>query len=268
MSTELTPEIERAMDVIGEVAERQLRESTLRTVTADSSDPTCLSHWFPKIQTVVPVPRTHILTLGNGWDLAALIDGQPPKIYLECLTAFIQDAANDVGWPAFLRTGLTSGKHRWADCCYLKTSDDIHHCIFGLVEHSGLCGMLGLPHDVWCVREMLPVAPVFRCAAYGGMPVVREWRYFVDGARVLYGNPYWPAGALKDGHPDDPNWRERLPELDADPGTLPRELASLAGAAIGGRWSVDLLSTDRGWYVTDMAVAEQSYGWDESRIGT
>lgn len=45
------------------------------------------------------------------------------------------------------------------------------------------------------------------------------------------------------------------------------ELASRAGKAVGGAWSVDILETTRGypnrWYVTDMAVAEDSWHWPE-----
>ncbi len=40
-----------------------------------------------------------------------------------------------------------------------------------------------------------------------------------------------------------------------------RSLASRAGAAIGGAWSVDILETTRGWFVTDMAEAHKSYHW-------
>jgi len=44
------------------------------------------------------------------------------------------------------------------------------------------------------------------------------------------------------------------------------ELASQAGKACGGQWSVDLLETDRGWYITDMAEAVKSYGYDKEKF--
>jgi hypothetical protein len=36
------------------------------------------------------------------------------------------------------------------------------------------------------------------------------------------------------------------------------DLANAAGQAVGGAWSVDVLETRRGWYVTDMAEAASS----------
>lgn len=39
-------------------------------------------------------------------------------------------------------------------------------------------------------------------------------------------------------------------------------LAAAAGRAVGGAWSVDLLETSRGWFVTDMAEAGSSWHWD------
>ena len=30
---------------------------------------------------------------------------------------------------------------------------------------------------------------------------------------------------------------------------------------MGGHWSVDILETERGWYVTDMALAPRSWHW-------
>jgi len=135
-----------------------------------------------------------------------------------------------------------------------------------LVEWSEMVDFLGLPVNVWAVREMLPTQPLFRCAGYKGFPVVREFRVFVDGSTVLYRNPYWPDGAIEEGKPDVLNWREllrRANELTDDEATVINRLASQCGNAVGGKWSVDVLETSRGWYVTDMAVAERSWGWKE-----
>jgi hypothetical protein len=126
--------------------------------------------------------------------------------------------------------------------------------------------MMGLPHDVWVVREMLPTQPVFHCKFYGNMPVVREWRYFVDGARVAYGIPYWPEEALRQGEPDVANWESFIPRLHEEPGSKVEELAYLVGERIGGQWSVDVLECGNDWYVTDMAIASRSYGFDADKF--
>ena len=120
--------------------------------------------------------------------------------------------------------------------------------------------MMGLPHDVWVVREMLNVEPLFRCDRYAWMPVVRERRYFVDGPTVLYSIPYWPEDALEQGGPDTEDWRDHMGLLNA-----PVEgdaLASKCGQAVGGKWSVDILEAVDGLYIIDMATAERSYGWN------
>ena len=73
-------------------------------------------------------------------------------------------------------------------------------------------------------------------------------------------HPYWPAEALERGGVADPeSLAQRLSEC-ADEEQV-RELAARAGAAVGGAWSVDVLETERGWFVTDMAEAQKSWHW-------
>lgn len=224
----------------------------------------CLSYWFPRIESAgVPVPRTIIHREPNARELLRLMDGQDTPV-LPKLASAIEAAADQVGYPAFLRTGQGSGKHSWGTCCYLADPLKIPQHIMALVEWSECVDFMGLLYDVWVVREMLSTRPLFRCTRYGGFPVVREFRVFVDGPSVLYRVPYWPEGAIEEGKPDDPLW----PELLAGMNTLTKgeellieEIASHAGRAVGGKWSVDVLDTARGWFVTDMAPAERSYGW-------
>lgn len=229
-------------------------------------DKTCLSHWFPIIEAAgLPVPKTIIIR--HPHSLYELLDGKtPPSFHL--LTDAISNAAAAVGLPAFLRTGHTSGKHFWKDTCFLDSSREsvVQSHVQQLVEYSEMTSLMGLPLEVWAVREMLPVTPLYACEAYGGMPVVKEIRTFVDGGRVAYLNTYWPAEALAEGDPDKPDWKETY-ELDHDITDEDQKevlfLAAKAGNAIGGRWSIDFLKTDKGWYLTDMAEAERSYGYNE-----
>ena len=76
-------------------------------------------------------------------------------------------------------------------------------------------------------------------------------------------HPYWPLGALNEGGlaGDFPfGWYEDFCRLD-DP--EPKQLAEAVSHAVPGAWSVDILETKRGWYVTDMADAKQSFHWPE-----
>lgn len=227
----------------------------------------CLSHWYPKLAAAgVPVPRTEIVR--TDVELRKVLDGAMPAGY-EAFIDELSAAADRIGYPAFLRTGQGSGKHQWDRTCCLKSADDIRNHVAALAEWSECVDFLGLPYDVWCVREMLPVTPIGVCRRYGDMPVVKEFRAFVRDGEVKCIHPYWPLDSLIEGDirlyeiagekaPAD--WYERL--CDAPLHTL-RTLASLAGQTVGGAWSVDMLETKRGWFVTDMALASESFHWSE-----
>ena len=234
-------------------------------------DRNCLSFWFPKIREAgLPVPRTSWIDCDGCREILNVFDGNE-SIELPKLAKDLRSIAETGGFstPLFLRTGQTSGKHNWDQCCFVADLDKMEDHIVRLVEWSEMAGFMGLPYDVWVIRQMLETNPAFLCEDYGGFPVVREFRFFVDSDQFLYHQPYWPHDALKMGAPDNPHWESRLPSLHAltkREFTETRELACAAGRAVGGKWSVDILSASDGWYVTDMAEAEQSWGWDESKI--
>lgn len=230
-------------------------------------DRNCLSWWFPRIQAVgLPVPETEILW--TDVQFAHLFDNKAPEGYdnfIEALDGMIQRLG---GYPIFLRTGQTSAKHSWESSCYVPSRDVLPNHVFQIVEFSELADMMGLPCHVWAARKLLPVKPLFHCQRYGNMPVVPELRVFVDGWDPVYSVPYWPDGAIEEGEPNVENWQKLLHDAAISGLEVERAkcLASSAGKACQGRWSVDILKTDKGLYVTDMAVAERSYGYDENKF--
>lgn len=298
MSETITPEQGRAaMEAHAkEMAERA--EATANDpLSSSEGDRNCLSYWFPKLAaTGVPVPRTEIVRTAVRLD--KLLDGKTPDGYEGFLTA-LQDAANRIGSPPwFLRTGQGSGKHQWRDTAFVRYRGELHGHIAALVEWSCLVDFLGLPFDVWAVREMLPTRPIAVLPAYRDFPLVREVRAFVKDGKVVCVHPYWPAGAVREGfgmrerHDDESDgplvdlvnppagpkvWKPgrfavpvdldkiiaegcRLPTYLS--GGWPELLEAVAAAFAGdGAWSVDVLETDRGWYVTDMAEAYRSFHW-------
>jgi len=229
------------------------------------SDLTCLSYWFPKIEAAgLPVPKTILLTMPKEAQesIWAAFDGKnagDPKPFF----AAIERAAETFGYPCFLRTGLTSNKHDWKKTCFLGSPTEIPNHVFALAEFSEIGDFMGMPWDVWAVREMLPTKPFGFCGLYGNMPICREFRFFVDDDIVRCWHPYWPLHALEDGEPqyDRPFDYAEFCTPD-DEGAL-RALAARAGKAVGGSWSVDILETARGWYVTDMAEANKSFHWPD-----
>ena len=237
-------------------------------------DKNCLSYWFPRIKAAgLPVPETRIVR--TKVDLTPL-DGLPPGSS-EFLSR-LSEAADAIGYPVFLRTGHGSGKHEWTRTCCVTEPKQLGQHVYNLVEWSCMVDMAGLPTNVWAVREMLPTTPLF--TAFRGMPICREFRVFVDGPEVVCEHPYWPPKALVQGFPrkQSVQWGldediRQLPEnfdrLYWDLCSLPEgdrrkvtQLASLAGAVLGGKWSVDVLETKRGWYLTDVAEADRSFHWD------
>lgn len=232
-------------------------------------DKTCLSYWLPKIIAAgVPVPKTKIIEAPPEVVLSLMqaTNGEESDFNLRPFFDTIRNAAIEMGLPCFLRTGHTSGKHEWDRTCFVKSADIIEHHICALVEHSDCVDIIGLPYGIWAVREMLPTIPAGYCEAYRGMPICREFRFFVRNGNFQCWHPYWPREALDQGSPnfignfdyDEFCAREEFDDLTA--------LAEKAGRAVGDYWSVDILETKRGWYVTDMAEGDKSFHWEGCRI--
>jgi hypothetical protein len=223
----------------------------------------CLSHWYPKLEkTGVKTPKT--LITRTDLPLMNALEGQEiPGV--EALFTELDNLAVTLGYPCFLRTGQGSAKHYWEDTCFLKSKEDIPKHVVELVEWSCLVHIMGLPYDVWVVRELLETAPHFH--AFKNMPITRERRFFIDKGKIIGQIPYWPAGAFEDAlhKPDD--WREKLREMNDlpsdDEAYLHDETFEVAHE-FEGPWSVDWLQVKNGdWYCIDMAVGPMSYGWDQ-----
>ena len=104
-----------------------------------------------------------------------------------------------------------------------------------------------VPWDTWAVREFLPTLPLGVCPRYGGMPICREFRFFVVDGETRCRHPYWPRHALDDGGVAADLDYDALCRLDGGTKRQLTDLANAAGRAVGGAWSVDILETRRGW---------------------
>ena len=234
-------------------------------------DKTSMSYWFPLIEAAgLPVPKTKFIEMTDTcrrmiWDA---FDGKRSgDVATEPFFAKIAGAANEMGYPCFLRTDQTSAKHSWKRSCYLESSSDITSHVFEITEFSECAGFMGIPWDTWTVREFLPTIPYGICPRYGDFPVCKEFRLFVNEGDVQCFHPYWPLSALQDGgwevDADEATAYADLCSVDYDTLIHLKNLASRAGVACGGSWSVDLLETERGWVLTDMAEAHKSFHWED-----
>ena len=243
-----------------------------------------LDEWYPLVADLVPTPRTVIVRAGR--DMAAVaygdeVDAETEAAFSE-LAAKVRAAGDSLGWPAFLRSGYGSGKHGWRETCFVPGPAAVPAHLGAIIEWSELADIMGLPTDVWAVREMLDVPSAF-AAFRGAMPISRERRYFVVDGRVVGRHPYWPpqaftedeeGGLFGEAGPDGValpgDWRALLDALNEE---TPGEVATLTaltervGAAVPGAWSVDWLwaarrgEAERRWFLTDMAWAERSFVW-------
>lgn len=228
-------------------------------------DKTALSYWFPKIQTAVPTPKTEILIMPQEIqdEIRCLLWGE--KADMNAAQPFFSElavAADRMGLPCFIRTGHTSGKHSWGETCFLRSISDIPRHVIRLAEFSEAAGIIGLDWHEWVVRELLPTVPFGTCPRYNNMPICREFRYFVDNDVIRCRHPYWPLPALKRGGAPSTLDYAKLCSVTEEEEAKLSCLAIAVGKAVGGSWSVDILETQRGWYVTDMAEADKSFHWE------
>lgn len=222
----------------------------------------CLSYWFPKLKEAnLPVPKTTILEMSDK-DLEDIYEIF--KLGMANITFFreAEKAALEIGFPVFLRSGLTSAKHDWSTTCFTCTIPDVKEHIINIIYFSACVGIPGT--RIIAVREMLPIQPVGICLNYHGMPVNREFRYFVKDGKIICKHPYWPKESLDKGKCliTDKQYEDlcKFPNEEVD------NLAIEASKVVDGYWSVDLLETVDGWFITDMAKGEDSFHWKDCEM--
>lgn len=232
----------------------------------DDADKNCLTYWFPKIREAgLPVPLTHMASMPEdaAMDLWTKFDNKPCNGRFDAWVEMLKPAAETIGFPLFLRSGHTSGKHEWKNTCFVPSVEQLGPHIAQICYFSECMSMGGeLSWSKWALREFLPTEPVGICPGYDDMPICKEFRFFVDGGQVKCFHPYWPVLSLvRGGAAISIEAYADLCEIDDDYDEL-IDLAEKAGRAVGGAWSIDFLHTKRGWILTDMALAQQSWHWE------
>ncbi|MBY0548696.1 MAG: ATP-grasp domain-containing protein [Candidatus Obscuribacterales bacterium] len=227
-------------------------------------DKNCLTYWYPKLrEAAIPAPRT--LIHKTDCVLDHLLDGvEPPEF--DKLIAGLEEFGSILGYPMFLRTGMTSGKHNWKNTCFIQGPEDFPEHIAALVEFSAMAGFFGLPHFVWVARSFLKLKTYGVLPGYSDMPLAREFRAFVSGGDIQCIHPYWPQRAVAEGEPEG-EWIEQYREMctmGADEQKIVEFVSKVAALfSDDGAWSVDVCQLETGqWLVTDMAIAQESFHWE------
>jgi ATP-grasp domain, R2K clade family 3 len=231
---------------------------------AERPDRNDLRFWYPRLRGLegVVTPRTEIIT--TTADLWLLLDGRLPEGF-EAFLAQLGEAPQLIGYPVFLRTGHTSGKHRWRGTCFLERPEDLAAHVVNLVEYTAMADIPVATIASWAVREFVPMVAPF--TAFDGLPIAPERRWFVRDGEVLCSHPYWPTDSIR--NPSVPEAHARRLLLDLNEFTGDRvELAKMrpaverVAAAFDGGWSVDFCLAKTGvWYLIDMAEMDRSWHW-------
>jgi len=242
-----------------------------------------MSHWWPLLKEVpgINVPETRLTTFdGDTKDFFDWYEGRGRTETLQAFLERLQDLGQEVGYPCFLRTGHTSGKHGWDNCCHVPSLSVLPKHVCAIFEFGEMAQVEGLPVNVWAVRELLLTEPYFHIKRFGNMPLCRERRYFIENGKVVSHVPYWPYEAIGGSNEDDDgpyrqwcqrdlpaNWRELLTQANAEDEAevaLLTDLSERVSERIEGAWSLDWLWTAHGWYAIDMAEAHKSWACPES----
>jgi hypothetical protein len=224
---------------------------------------TSLEYWHKHvIELGIPSPKTIIISLTQT-ELEAAHNEQ----LLPTVTTKIRTAADTIGYPFFLRTDLSSGKHKWESSCYVVDPDKIDSHAYEVIVYNLLAGIYGLPFRSLVVREFVPLEGGKFTAFLGNFPVTKERRFFVRDGVVECHHEYWVEGAILQGMEcklmPEAVWRPLLEEvnsIDEHEVELLSEYARKIGSTLGGYWSVDFAKTADGqWLLIDMGRGEISY---------
>lgn len=250
--------------------------------------------WFPLIQTLnlgpVGVPKTIIVPYNHQAAVEAMkeVDGPVSKLcesvrIREWIDAITQ-ACQEIGFPCFIRTDVASAKHDGPVAYLARGPEDVRTCFWRTVEDNEWKIWYGLDEpSAIMVREWLDLRHDF--TAFGGHPIAREWRFFVQNRFVEtppeleilgYGPSkrmhasircchfYWPEDAIQ--RPSRKDWQEVLYQTSVPlvPGSA--EYCLIGCSAIraaeacqehGEGWSVDFAQDVRGkWWLIDMALSQ------------
>lgn len=238
-------------------------------------DKTSLLYWFPLIKNLpIPMPRTTWVEIPFEafCDFMDSPDTKPDKLKIGDYTQDIKRKAKEIGYPLFLRTDLSSGKHSWDKSCYVDKEENLLKHVWKVVELNFIADVLGLECSALVFREYIPMASQFT-AFWGNLPINPERRYFIRDGKVECHHPYW-TDAIVGPHLPEPsrsNWKELLGQMDKEPDrevSLLTQYAGRVAQVISGYWSVDFCRADNGeWILIDLAEGEKSWHPECSKKG-
>lgn len=187
----------------------------------------------------------------------------------------------------FLKTGTYSSKFDFRNC-HVNDPKEIteigEYLLYIHFQALQMAGLLSRPSiygvsttNEWVVREYIPDKennPVI----YKGLPLHTEYRIFIDCDKnsVLGILPYWQPDVMKrrfeehrDGHDEHDAITYRVHEqtlmtrYEQNKERVTEEVEKLLpNLDLSGQWSLDIMQNGNDFWLIDMALAENSAGYD------
>lgn len=239
-----------------------------------------MAYWLPKIRGLkIPMPNTILIPASFSEDGNCLSDETHKRV---------EATADHMGYPVFIKTDLSAGKHGYAETCYVPTKETLHFNLERLRDDN-FCTDCMFTHIA--VRRFLDLAWQFK--AFRDLPIAPERRYFINEGKVCCHHPYWPLSAIEFFNIEFPTDKklnfeeahelrkqlvkqrkeETLPLLREMNVEHPQEIniltdySEMVGQILPEYWSVDYaLGRDGKWYLIDMAEGEKSYHDDNCPV--
>lgn len=224
--------------------------------------------WLPKIQEAkLPSPKTVVVNYSH-YSILNIFDNIPCKEF-ENLIVSVEKACDEMGYPCFIRTDLSSAKHAGPSAYKVNEPSEVGQVLFATLENNEMKFWLAKEKpEAILIREWLNLESPFD--AFNGHAIAREWRFFADSEKVICFHPYWPEDSIQFYKNDEPeNWEGKLAELHKEPSELQelKAMAVIAAKEYGYTASIDFAKDINGkWWLTDMAVAEDSYHWESCEM--
>lgn len=238
------------------------------------------SYWFPKVKDCgIKVPESVIVDVPEDTMRCFFMER---KDDYEKIEKFVKDSVMPAldGLPTllFMKNGVFSNKFSYRTCAVRK---DFHEIIHNMIDinYQSLCFDAGGNTEM-IFRERIGWGDSCKSyRIYGGLPLRPEFRVFYDfdEKRPLYCVNYWDWDYCHDRISADKTdkivYEAAYEELDKFYKENRDKVMELVGekmknvSDMSGRWSVDIMWCDDDYWLIDMAIAQTSAYYDESKIG-
>lgn len=265
---------------------QRLIESTQEKTEQFDANPelqNSMLYWYPKLAEAVTelspieIPDTLFVDIEriNIYEIAHEADEPIPDAEMDAMAQCparwsdeqIKQAADEIGYPAFIRTDTDSAKNdmKTGSKIRLDSLTEVHDTMDALIRATAHKGGMGPRFNCVAVREWIDIDSDFE--AFGGTPIGPEVRVFVRDGDVECHHFYWP---FNDDNADFHNV-DGVDDIEAALAALEEtteqamddvlhDAATHISTHLDGYWSVDFaLTTDGTWYVIDAARGSDSW---------